>query len=182
VGKEKQMKSKALMIAALCALAVGLAFPAAGIAAQPTVISLKGSSSGSFSICGLDLTYDFKTSGIEMIRPDGADLSSGEFRSVWTNPATGKGIVIHGAQHGGDSAPVDNGDGTFSVIETADGLYKVSATNGPPISLQAGRVVAKVTFDAVTGEVISVELLALDGPHSTPPADSSCDTIVAALT
>src|SRR5205814_1537055 len=124
---DTDMKARALTIAGLAALALALVVPAAGIAGTPTVISVKASSAGSFSICGLDLTYDFKTSGIEMIRPDGADLSSGEFRTVWTNPATGLGIVIHGAQHGDSGASVDNGDGTVSVIQTSDGLYKVSA-------------------------------------------------------
>ena len=51
------MKAKALILGALCALAVALALPAGGVAATPTVTQVKGSDSGTFSICGLDLNY-----------------------------------------------------------------------------------------------------------------------------
>ena len=174
------MKGKALTIAGLCALAVALALPTGGLAAQPTSTSLKGDYSGTFSICGLDLTYDHKISGFEMIRSDGLDLVSGESRTVWANPATGKAIVLHSAGHSSDSL-VDNGDGTSTDINTYDGMNNVSEANGPPISLHGGRVTFKLTFDSVTGDIISVETL-VDNGHSAGPDTDSCDTLVAALT
>ena len=175
------MKAKALTIAGLCGLVVALAVPAAGIAGTPTVTQVKGSDAGSFSICGLDLTYDFSFSGVAIVKTSGVSLNAGEFTSVWTNPATGKSIVIHGAQASMSGAPVDNGDGTISFVQSVNGSYMVKAANGPPLSLSAGRVTARITLDATTGDLISVELLSVDGPHS-PPADSDCAEIVGALT
>jgi hypothetical protein len=175
------MKAKALTIAGLCALAVALATPAGGVAATPTVIPFTGSDSGTFSLCGLDLNYDFRTSGVFVVKTSGVSLATGQFTSIWTNPATGKSIMIHGAQLQTNGAPIDNGDGTISFIQSGDGTYLVKDTSGAPISLSAGSVTAKITFDATTGELVSVELLSLAGPHS-PAADSSCDSIVAALT
>ena len=175
------MKGKLLTLAGLCTLAVALALPAGGIAATPTVTQVNGSDSGTFSICGLDLTYDFKFSGVEVFKTSGISLNAGAFTSVWTNPATGKSIMIHGASLRMSSAPIDNGDGTISFIGAGNGTYIVKDAHGAPISLQAGRLTARVTFDAATGDLVSVEFLSVAGPHGEP-ADSSCDTIVPALT
>ena len=65
------MKAKALTIAGLCALAVALAVPAGVVAATPTVTQVKGSDSGTFSICGLDLNYDFSASGVAIVKSSG---------------------------------------------------------------------------------------------------------------
>jgi hypothetical protein len=176
------MKTRLLTLAGLCVLAVALALPAGGIAASPTVTQVKGGSTGFFSICGLDLTYDFEFAGVEVIKTSGVVLDAGEFRSIWANPATGESIVIHGAQQGTSSAPIDDGDGTVSFVQASNGTYIVKAANGSPITLMAGRFTAKITVDASTGDLVSVQLLSVDGPHGTPPADSSCDSIVAALT
>jgi len=42
--------------------------------------------------------------------------------------------------------------------------------------------VARVTFDATTWQVRSIEFLSSNGNETATPADSSCDTIVPALT
>ncbi len=176
------MKAKALMLAALCSLAVALALPPSGVGATPGVYPLHGRDVGTFTICGLDLTYDFSYSGASVIRPSGISLNAGQFRSVWTNPTTGKSIVIHGTGMGTSSGPIDNGDGTISFIQKASGAYIVKSANGAPLSLQAGTVTARITVNATTGELVSVEFLHEAGQHGSEPADSSCDSIVAALT
>jgi hypothetical protein len=175
------MKARTLTIAGLCAVAVALALPAGSIAAAPSVTPIHGSQSGTFSLCGLDLAFQFSFSGVAVVSSSGASLDAGQFTSIWTNLASGKTLVIHGAQAGKTTAATDNGDGTISFLQAADGLYLVKAANGGPISLQAGRMTARITIDATTGNLVSVELLSVDGPHSLP-ADSSCDSIVAALT
>ena len=176
------MKAKALTLGGLCGLVIALALPAGGVAATPTVNPLHGRDGGTFSICGLDLTYDFSYSGASVIRPSGISLNAGQFRSVWTNPATGKSIVIHGTGMGTSSGPIDNGDGTISFIQRGSGTYIVKSANGAPLSLQAGTVTARVTVNATTGELVSAEFLHEAGQHGSEPADSSCDSIVAALT
>jgi hypothetical protein len=176
------MNAKALTLAGLCALALALALPAGGTAATPTVTHNKGDFSGTFSICGLDLGYTFSYSGVEIVKTSGVTLDAGEFTSVWTNPATGKAIMIHAGQLGTTGAPIDNGDGTISFIQGGSGTYIVKAANGSLLSLSAGTFGVRVTINATTGDLVSVEPLWLDGPDSGTPADSSCDTIVAALT
>jgi hypothetical protein len=89
--------------------------------------------------------------------------------------------VIHSAEAGSNSTAVDNGDGTYSFIQTSDGVYMVKAEHGSPISIDAGRETARVTFDSATGDFISVEVVSIDGPRP-PSADASCDSFVAALT
>ena len=175
------MKAKALILGGLCALAVALALPAGGVAATPTVTQVKGTDSGTFSICGLDLNYDFSFSGVAIVKSSGVSLDAGQFTSIWTNPATGKAIMIHGALMQTNGAPIDNGDGTISFIQSVSGTYIVKAANGSPISLSAGTGAARVTLNATTGDLVSVEFLRGGGPHG-PSADNSCDTLVPALT
>ena len=57
----------------------------------------------------------------------------------------------------------------------------VKSTNGAPISLTGGRLVWEITFDNATN-VVSAELLSFSGTTTCPSVDSSCDSILAALT
>src|SRR5262249_6834946 len=153
-------------------LAIALAFPAAGLAAGATVTQNKGRAVGTgFMICGLDLNYDFYYSGVEVIRASGVELDAGQSTSIWTNPDSGKTIMIHGGGLLTTGAAIDNGDGTISFIQASDGNYLVKSADGAPLSLRAGRLVVKVTVDAVTGDFISAVPLAVDGTNSGPSAD-----------
>lgn len=177
------MKAKLLTVAGLCAVAIAVAVPASGAAVTVYPFHLS-ESNPSFPICGLNVKADFSTTGVLVFKPSGASISAGEFTAVWTNPATGKSIVIHGASMFMNSAPIDNGDGTISFVGSSGGTYVVKNAHGAPLSVSAGRFVARATFNATTGDLISVELLSVDGSPApvNPPADSSCDTIVPALT
>jgi hypothetical protein len=177
------MKGKALLIAALCTLAAALAVPAAGVAATPTVTHNQFSYSGTgYPICGLSVDYQVSGAGFDLIRTsDGVELGGGAFTAIWTNPASGMSIMIHTGGQGSVTPAVDNGDGTVSFIQTSQGVYLVKSTNGAPISLQGARLVWKITFDATTN-FVSAELLSFSGTSTGPSVDSSCDSIVAALT
>lgn len=176
------MKAKALTIAGLCAVAIALAVPAAGLAGTATVIPFHGNEPGSLDLCGLHLDTTFHFNGVIVMKPSGASINAGEFTSIWTNPATGKSIMVHGSVMFMNGPPVDNGDGTISFIGAGDGAYLVKDTHGAPISIDAGRTTTRVTFDAATGAFLSVQLLSVAGNQSDTPADSSCDTLVPALT
>ena len=116
------MKAKALAIAGLCGLAVALALPAGVVAATPTVTRVKGSEHNpSFNICGLDLTTDFTFTAVEVVKTSGVSLNAGEFTAVWTNPATGKSIVIHAGQMGMTSARSTTGTERSSSSDRATG-------------------------------------------------------------
>jgi hypothetical protein len=176
------MKAKLLTLTGLCAFAVALAVPAssAAVSVQPFHST---DSNPSFEICGLDVKADFSTTGVLVFKSSGVSIGTGEFTAVWTNPATGKSIMIHGGSMFMNSAPIDNGNGTISFVGSSGGTYIVKDAHGAPFSVSAGRFVARATFDATTGELISVELLSVDGSPApvNPPADSTCDSIVAAL-
>lgn len=176
------MKTKALILAAVCAVTLALALGASG--ASVGVYPIHGNESGPFQICGLDLNADVSFTGVAVFKASGASINAGEFTAVWTNPATGKSIVIHGANMFMNSAATDNGDGTISFLGSSSGTYIVKDARGAPLSVSPGRFVARVTLDATTGALISVELLTVDGspPPVNPAADNSCDSIVAALT
>ena len=178
------MKGKALLIAALCALAAALAVPAAGVAATPPVTHDHFSYSGTgYSLCGLSIDYQVHGTGFDLIRKnDGVELTGGSFTAIWTNPASGMSIMLHTAGQGAVYPAVDNGDGTISFIQTSSGVDLVKSTNGPPISLTGGRLVWEITFDNATN-VVSSELLSFSGTTTGPDVvNSGCDSILAALT
>jgi len=177
------MKGKALLIAAFCAVAAALAVPAAGVAATPPVTLNHFSYSGTgYQLCGLSIDYQVSGAGFDLIRTnDGVELGGGAFTAIWTNPASGMSIMIHTGGQGSVTPAVDNGDGTVSFIQTSSGVYLVKSTNGAPISLQGARLVFKVTFDPATN-VVLLEILSFSGTSTGPSVDSSCDSIVAALT
>jgi hypothetical protein len=178
------MKGKALMTAGLCALTVALAVPAAGVAATPPVTHQQFSYSGTgYPICGLSVDFQVSGAGFDLIRAsDGYELGGGSFTSIWTNPASGESIMIHSGGMGTATLGVDNGDGTVSYFPTSQSVYLIKSTNGAPLSLSAGRYVLEVTVDAVTGDIVSVVPIFVSGTSTGPPVDSSCDSIVAALT
>ena len=173
------MKAKALTIAGLCALAVALAIPASGAAA--TTIQVNGAGHSSGELCGLSIDNDYRFNAVLVFKANGVELDHGHFQDVWTNTATGKSIVIQGSLGVTTGAPIDNGDGTISFLQALTGNYMVKALHGAPITLDAGRLLARVTLDAATGDLVSVEFLSIAGPHPFA-ADGSCDSIVALLT
>lgn len=177
------MKGKALLIAALCTLAAALSVPAAGVAATPPVTLNHFSYSGTgYPLCGLSIDYQVRGTGFDLIRTnDGVELVGGSFTAIWTNPASGMSIMLHSGGQGAVYPAVDNGDGTISFIQTSSGVDLVKSTNGAPISLTGARLVWEITFDNATN-VVTMDLLSFSGTTTGPSVDSSCDSILAALT
>jgi hypothetical protein len=97
--------------------------------------------------------------------------------TTFTVTATGKSLLIRAAGVHTQSAPVDNGDGTYSVIFTSKGqspTFKVG--NGPAIGEDVGLIEFDVTFDDATDDFLSFSVVRVDGQR--PPLD---DQICAAL-
>jgi hypothetical protein len=108
----------------------------------------------------------------------GAFIETLNVTTVFTATESGRSMEIRQTGSRRGSAPIDNGDGTVSIVVTNSGQspgFKLS--NGPPIVLDVGLVQFLLTFDAVTGDFISFEVLKVAGPR--PPG---CDLIIAALT
>ena len=92
-------------------------------------------------------------------------------RTVFTSAASGKSIEIHETGVRKESAPIDNGDGTYSIFFTNTGQsagFKVP--NGPVIGLDVGLIVFDVTFDTATGDFLSFEVAKVAGQRE--PLDS----------
>lgn len=164
------MKSKALTILALCALA----FPAPGaahvtIGPHPT------------NVCGIDVTETETGTGVDKIMGSGVELNAFEIKLTWTNPANGKTVVLQGAQLAENTfaSPTDNGDGTISIFTKAAGMTKLTIPNGPPLSINAGQLTGILTLDATTFEFVSFQVRSLGG---SPPVNVDiCPDVVAAL-
>lgn len=91
--------------------------------------------------------------------------------TTFTVTATGKTLIIRATGVRKESAPIDNGDGTYTAIFTNAGQspsFKVG--NGPAIGEDVGLIEFAVTFDAATGEFISFSVVRVDGQRL--PLDS----------
>jgi hypothetical protein len=98
--------------------------------------------------------------------------------TTFTVTATGKSLEIRSTGVRKEGAPIDNGDGTFSLIFTNAGLSPMfKVPNGPVIGVDVGLIMFDVTFDKATGDFVSFSVLRNAGQR--PALDSQ---ICAALT
>jgi hypothetical protein len=173
---------KVSALATIAAALVLMGLTASSAAAAPPFIEHTHFTSEPFTdnICGIDVIGVVTVSGFFLEFASGASVGGGEATTVLTNPESGKSITFKNAGVSLASAPIDNGDGTSSVVVTVNGLSpKISELNGPPLDgIDTGSITLLVTFDTATGEFISADVLNIRGPR---PA-VGCDLIVAALT
>jgi len=98
-------------------------------------------------------------------------------KTTFTATASGKSMDILSSGLRVSGAPVDNGDGTYSVtFRTAGPSPKIMLPNGGSPIVDTGIVIGRATFDSATDEFLDFELLKQDG--SRPPG---CDRIIAAM-
>jgi hypothetical protein len=97
--------------------------------------------------------------------------------TLFTATTSGKSMEIRQTGLRREGAPIDNGDGTYSVVHTNAGQSpSFKLPNGPVIALDVGLIEGVATFDSTTGDFISFEIVKLAGPRP-----NACDAIVAAL-
>lgn len=173
---------KLIPFAGLCMLIVALVVPASGAAGTAPSVEHFHFTSDAYdaNICGIDVTGVDTVSGMFLLSASGASINAAEVTTVYTNPTSGKSITFMSAGVAKQSAPVDNGDGTSSVVATVNGPSpKVSQLNGPPLNgIDTGSITFLVTFDTATGEFITFDVLSIKGPRPIV----GCDLFVAALT
>jgi hypothetical protein len=173
---------------ALAGFAVALvtALVASSATAAPLTEQFHGTFSDTFpdNICGIDGTS--VVSGMDNIQvfADGTFKDQSRLNQVFTSSETGKSVEIFVAQQFTSTAPIDNGDGTLTFINTFKGMpEKLLIPNGPILSRDAGIATFIITVDAATGDFISQTVPVENGPH--PDLDSGfarfCDVIVPAL-
>jgi hypothetical protein len=158
----------------IATLVVALALPAAATAAQ---IGHDHFVSDPYADnwCGIDGTsVDHVVANYTT-----ADESRASINVVtdFTATASGKTMQIEPRGVRKESPPVDNGNGTYSLILTNAGpSAKFKLPNGAVIGLDVGLIQFDVTFDSATGDFVSFEVVKVAGQRLP-----LCDQIVAAL-
>jgi hypothetical protein len=89
----------------------------------------------------------------------------------------GKQLEIRSTGVRTESAPVDNGDGTYSLVHTDAGLSPMfKAPNGPVIGNDVGLVTFVLTFDSSTGAFVGFDVVKIAGQRL--PLDSQiCEAL-----
>ena len=161
------------------ALTVAAVLPALGLAGPPVVQEHVNFTSDPYadSLCGIQGSAVDDVVAQFSLYESGATLERLNVTTLFTSTATGKSLEIRsvGARRG--SAPIDNGDGTYSIIVTNTGpSANFKLPNGPMVWIDVGLVEFLVTFDQATGDFLSFEVLRISGPR-----EPGCDAIVAVL-
>ena len=158
---------------------------ASSVGAAPIVNHFHFTSSETFADnrCGIDVTV---ANSFMLNEQDFADTHKLEIKDTQliTSTATGKSVKQFSAeQQTNFLQPIDNGDGTTSLVFGFKGLeQKLQLPNGPLLARDAGPITFTLTFDA-NGNLISIVSSDESGPH--PIIDSGsfgCDVLVPALT
>ena len=168
-------------------LLVALSFPVSGIAAKPVVhehFTIHDTFADNF--CGIDGTSVVNGVGDYTEYANGTYKLTQSIKQIFTATASGKSLEFQLAGPIlGAVNPIDNGDGTVTFVTTFKGLAeKIKVAHGPTLPRDAGVITLAQTFDAITGDFISFQILSQHGPH--PEADSNgallCEVVVPALT
>jgi hypothetical protein len=160
--------------------AVAAVVPALGLGAAPVIRDHVNFTSDPVldSICGIDAT--FVDSGVETYKQaaDGSSMDNLMLTTLITAVDSGKSITFKSAELAKRSAPVANGDGTFTFTSTVYGLSpKIQIVGGQPIAVDTGNITFEITVDA-NGDFVSFDVVSIKGPRPV----GGCDAIVAALT
>lgn len=123
--------------------------------------------------CGIDGTSVDRV--VANYTADGSRASA-HIVTTFTAAASGKSMEIIESGTQKESAPVDNGDGTYSITFTSAGQSPVFRLPGGIQFHDNGLVVGVATFDSATDDFISFDIVKVAGPR---PA--GCAAIVAAL-
>jgi len=174
---------RALLLACIAALAV---VPGTALGAKP-VAQFHDHFTDSFSseICGIPVDVDLVVTDNFFLYADGSAKDTSSVQQTFTNPVNGKSVVLSAA--GLISFPtaiIDEEAGTITFLTSYKGLpEKIQTAGGPVLLRDAGIITFADTFNLVTGDFISTEVI-VNGPH--PEADTDftlfCEVISGALT
>lgn len=176
--------ARALLVALVTALAV---LPASALGAKP-IEQFHDHFTESFSdeLCGIPVDAVAVVTDNFKLYADESFKDTSTFMTTFTNPVSGKSVVISAAGLVSGSAPiVDEEAGTITFLVSFKGLpEKIQTAGGAVLVRDAGIITFSETFDLETGEFLSFEILVNKGPH--PEADSDftlfCEVITEALT
>lgn len=173
---------RALLIALTMALTV---LPGTALGAKP-IEQFHGHFTETFSdeICGIPVDVNVVVTDNFFLYADGSFKATGSAKQTFTNPVNGKSVLLSSAGTVTGPPPiVDEEAGTITFLISFKGLpEKIQSAHGRVLLRDAGIITFAETFDLVTGEFISSEII-VKGPH--PEADSDftlfCEVISEAL-
>jgi hypothetical protein len=174
----------------ILSLALAAVLPAGALAAQPEMFHDNFSfSEEDVDLCGV--TVDVAGEGVFTIR-NFFDEEGNFTRFLLTHSekltytaANGNSVIVHTA--GQDVAlpvVVDEAAGTVTTFFTFKGLAtKLQTANGPVLLRDVGLLSASATLDLETDELISFEVLVVNGPHPDLESDFTlfCEVVTEAL-
>jgi hypothetical protein len=162
-----------IVLAGSIALVAALALPAANVGAATIGHDHFTSDPYADNWCGIDGTS--VDTVVANYTPDGSRASI-NVKTIFTATASGKSMEIRQTGLRRESAPVDNGDGTYSVTFTNAGQSPGFKLPSGVVIVDAGLLIGVATFDSATDEFLSFEIL-----KQSAPRPDACDAIIAAL-
>jgi hypothetical protein len=164
---------KLIAVAAGIALLAALALPASNASAAQIGHDHFVSDPYADNACGIDGTsVDDVVANYTL---DGSRTTL-NVKTIFTATTSGKSMEIQETGFRRQSAPADNGDGTYSVTFTNAGQSPRFKLPTGEVIVDTGLLVGVATFDATTDDFLSFTVLKQDGPRP-----DACDAIVAAL-
>jgi hypothetical protein len=161
-------------LALLVAVAVtGCLVTGTGVAAGQTQVDQFTDGPFADEICGVTGTTTVHGTSVFREGADGTFFAGGTFWAVFTAD-NGKSVTLFAAGPVKQTSPpiIDEAAGTITFYTTFVGLpEKLSITNGPTLSLDAGTVTFVDVFeytgnpDDPVGDFISTDVVGLHGPH-----------------
>jgi hypothetical protein len=167
-----------ITLAASIGMLVALALPGFSAARAPVVNEHDNFTSDPYpdGWCGIQGTSIDTVHDQYRQDASGAVIETMNISTVFTSTASKRSMTIQTTGAAKQSAPVDNGDGTFTILSSHSGLGpKFTFADGTHF-LDRGTVGFATVVDA-NGEFISFDVLYEHGQH--PPG---CSTIIAELT
>jgi hypothetical protein len=177
----RRVALRAVLVTSVAALAF---VPATALGAKP-IEQFHDHFTDSFSaeICGIPVDVDLVVTDNFFVFADSfRDTSS--VKQTFTNPVNEKSVVLFNAgQIVGPPPIIDEAAGTITFSTSYKGLpEKIQTSQGPVLLRDAGVITFADTFDLVTGEFISTDVI-IKGPHPEAESDFTlfCQVISGAI-
>ncbi|MCA4135715.1 hypothetical protein [Arthrobacter sp. M4] len=95
--------------------------------------------------------HEWQVEGMFLIRPlgDGLPYAVNPFRvtDTWTNTLNGKTFTVTRVVQEKDQTITDNGDGTFTIVNSSTGVSKVYGPDGTRLFMDTGTLRAEILVD-----------------------------------
>jgi hypothetical protein len=128
-------------------------------------------------VCGISVMHEVHFIDNFGSKADGSSFDAGQVVETFT-AANGRGVKItFDAGLEENAAPINNPDGTTTLVFTYSGLdVKTQAVGGPVLEQGTGRIQVTVVLDA-TGNLVSFNVAVLAGPNPNLTGAPDCSIV-----